>query len=355
MNDIALGNKSIGDNHPAFIIAEMAWAHDGSPSKARKIVDAAIRAGANAINLHFTSMPDYMVPHYGNGPGRISAGRQEKSIYSYLENINLTEQVCRALTQYAREYGLAVTIMPNDIPSVTLAAGMQPDALVVGAASFADERMLRALARCGRPLLLRTGGASLGEIERTVFLLRAMGVKDLVLIHGFQSYPTKLEEVNLRFITTLRQMFGLHVGFEDHTDAGDPLALVISLLALPFGARVLGKHLTHDRSERGEDFESSLDPGDFTKFVRWVRECEKTLGSEQVRPFSTDELNYRQVVRKRMVAMQLIRHGEKLDPEAVTFKRADEGIHPDEAQFAFRRAASVDIQPNEPITWEKLA
>lgn len=131
------------------------------------------------------------------------------------------------------------------------------------------------------------------------------------------------------------------------------MALIIPLMALPFGANVIEKHVTHDRSLKGEDFESALDPKDFELFVRNIREVEKSFGLSSVRPFSEDELNYRQVVRKRAVASRDIKKGEKITENNIVFKRADEGVFPDEIQYLLGKATNKPIKKNEPITWDK--
>jgi sialic acid synthase SpsE len=116
----------------------------------------------------------------------------------------------------------------------------------------------------------------------------------------------------------------------------------------------MGKHITYDRSARGEDFESSLGPEDFKRFVTQLRDAEKTLGRASIRPFSEDELNYRHVAKKRIVARRAVGKDEKITEDMIAFKRSDEGIYPDETQYILSRTLKTDLQENEPITWEKL-
>jgi len=354
MKPFKIGEKFIGDGCPAFVVAEMAWSHDGSPEKAEKIVEGAARAGADAICFHLTFLEDYMVPHYGSGPGRVSAGKETREIFQYLQSINLNRQDWEKLFALAKKRGLLICAMCNDLPSVELAAVLKPDAYVISSSCFVEEELVKAVGGRRRPVFLRIGGALLGEIERTVQLLKEAGSTDMVLIYGFQNYPTRLEDLDLRFISTLRQIFGLPVGFADHTDGASELALIIPLLALPFGASLIEKHLTHDRDLRGEDFESALDPADFAGFVSRLREVEKTFGSSIVRPLSEAELSYRLVSRKRTVAGMDIEAGEEITGEKLSFKRADEGIYPDESRFLLGRKAKVEIKKNEGITREKL-
>lgn len=355
MKNVKVGNKTIGDGYPTFIIAEMAYSHDGSIDKAKKIIKAAADANADAICLHITSMEDYMVPQYGSGKGRVSAGKETKPIYEYLNSINLNEDAWKTLFPYAKKLNLLICAMCNDIPSVAIASKLEADACVISPASLAEEDFVKGVAGRGNPVFLRIGGALLVEVEQAISWIKEGGNEDIMLIHGFQSYPTKLEEMHLNFIQTLKQMFLLPVGFADHTDGGSELALVVPLAALPFGANVIEKHLTHDRSQKGEDFESALDPNDFKRFVQNLREIEKAFGSPSVRPLSKEELNYRQVVRKRTVANRNIRKGEMITRKMIAFKRSDEGVFPDECDRLIGRVATKDMKKNEPLTWDKVA
>lgn len=355
MKTIKLGQKTIGDGHPTFLIAEMAWSHDGSVEKAKKIIDAAADAGADAICFHITSMEDYMIPQYGSGKGRVSAGKETMPIYEYLNSINLDGKAWKKLFPYAWRRGLLICTMCNDLPSVALASRLGADAYVVSPASLCEEELVKEVAGKRKPVFLRIGGALIEEVERAISWIRKRGNEDIVLIHGFQSYPTKLEDMHLRFIQTLKEKFSLPVGFADHTDGGSELALVVPLAALPFGANAIEKHLTHDRSLKGEDFESALNPEDFKRFVHNLREIEKAFGSPEIRSLSQEELNYRQVARKRAVANQDIKKGEKITREMIAFKRSDEGIFPDESGRLIGRVAIKDIKKNEPLTWNKVA
>src|SRR4051812_29420609 len=118
---IIIGTKSIGEGHPTFVVAEMAWAHDGSVTKAKKIIDGAAAAGADSINFHLTSVSDYMVPYYGAGPGRISGGKDISQIYRYLLDLNLSNSEFLELFSYARNRGLITSAMCNDLASLEFA------------------------------------------------------------------------------------------------------------------------------------------------------------------------------------------------------------------------------------------
>jgi len=355
MQSIKVKNKKIADNYPTFVIAEMAWSHDGSIKNARKIIKAASDAKADAIKFHITSLEEYMVPHYGSGKGRVSAGREERRIYEYLKNINLDRKAWEELFAYAKGLDLLICAMCNDLPSFKFASTLDPEIYDIHSSCLSDEDFMREVAKEMKPVFLGIGASTLGEIERAISWIKETGNNDIALIYGFQSYPTRLEDMNLRYVQSLKQMFSLPVGFADHTDGGSELALITPLVALPFGANIIEKHVTYDRSARGEDFESALDPGDLKKLVRLVREVEKAFGSPAVRPFSEEESNYRQVSKKRTVAKVNIKKNEKITKDKIAFKRSDEGVYPEESKFLVGRTAKCHIAKDEPLTWEKIS
>ena len=345
----SVGRRTVGSGHPVLIIAELAWAHDGSIDKAIRIADGAATAGADAFSIHVTSLPDYMVRKYGNA-GTVSAGKPADAIFAYLEQINLPPEQVQRLVHAVRERQMAVCLMPNDHPSLQLSKKLAPDALVLSPASFVEDDFVDAVGASGVPVVLRVGGATLDEIDAAVGRLRRAGARDLLLLHGFQTYPTRLEETNLRVLPVLGQTFDCPTGLADHLDGGDPLAMTIPALAVAVGAVALEKHITWDRAERGEDFESALDPQQFAAFVRYVRQAETALGAATMPQFSDDVLRYRQVVRKRVVAAVDLQGGTILEARHLACKRSDEGCEPAaRATFVGRRLRSA-IRCDTPIT-----
>jgi len=353
MRSFTLGNRVVGAGAPVLVIAEMAWAHDGDRERAVRMARGAAEAGADALSVHVTSVPDYMVAHYGN-PGTVSAGKPTSKIFEYLERINLDRPAVTAVAEAARTAGLAVVLMPNDLPSLEFSRSLDPDGYVLSPACFTDEDFVRALAASDRPVVLRVGGSTLGEIERTVGWLRDAGCRDLLILHGFQVYPTPLEELNLRAIPTLERIFDCPVGLADHIDGGDELALALPAVAISFGAAALEKHITWDREERGEDFESALDPARFARFVRIVRAAELAIGVDGVGPFSADVLKYRQVVRKRVVAAADLPRGAVIEPRHLACKRSDDGIGPEDRIHLIGRRLRTDIRTDDPLTFGAL-
>lgn len=350
---VSIGKIALDGSSPTYVVAEMAWSHDGSADKANIIIDGAAAAGANAINFHVTHLPSYMVPFYGSGPGRVSGGHEVQDVYRYLEKINAGFDMVKAMCERARAKKLAVSCMINDLESLRFVRDhLKADFVMVHPSCITEEAFVRQIAGMGTPFVLYTGGLTLGEIERAVRAAAAEGNSKLVLQHGFQSYPTPIEYNRLRYIETLKRLFGLPVAFADHTDGDDPMAMIIPLLAIAAGATMVEKHITHDRAAKGEDYEAAFDPPGFASFVQRVRQAEQSLGNGGWQELTEREQNYRDVVRKRAVATTSVRAGEVLLPEHVTYKRADSGLYPDQITPLIGHVKlAVNLDENAPLDW----
>jgi len=352
---IKIRERSVGDGHPVLVVAEMAWAHDGSPENARVIIDAASNADADVINFHLTSIPDYMVTYYGASEGGVSAGKETSKVFEYLQSINLADADVKELVEYARSRGLLISTMCNDWPSLRFAKDqLDADMLMIHPSCVGEKAFLRAMLEVGKPLVIYIGGLKLVEIETAVELAREVGNDDVILQHGFQSYPTAVEDNHLRYIETLKRQFGFPVAFGDHTDGDDPLAMIVPIMGVACGANVIEKHITYDRDARGEDFESALGPAQFKLFVEQLRASESALGSPSWRPLSEREIKYRNIVRKRAVASRPIPAGTPVTEDSIVFKRCNEGLFPEEVESLLGRAAAKDIAEEEAITWDVL-
>jgi sialic acid synthase SpsE len=340
---------------PIYVIAEMAWSHDGSVALAERIVRDAAAARADAISIHITHMPDYMVRHYGAGPGRVSAGKDVKPVFDYLSEINLSFEDWRRVAAVARDAGLDVIVMPNDAKSLEFAASLPPQAFVLSAACFEEIDFIEAVACRGLPVYLRVGGATLGEIETAVNTVRGAGNERIVLLYGHQNYPTRIEDTNLGFLATLKQAFGLPVGIAEHIDAEDDFALVAPLLAVPLGISCIEKHLTHDRAKKGEDFESALNRDELRLLVERLRKAERALGRAAAVGLDESSARYRAVARKRLVAARDIRKGAAVAAADLVAKRADEGVSPALRGILVGRVAQCDIARDQGITLDLFA
>ncbi len=330
-----------------YVIAEMAWAHNGSADVALDLVRGAKAAGADAIGIHVTSLPDYMVPQYKCVDGVTTSDRSVGEIYQYLEKLNLRQEDWARVFADAKRVGIDLCVMCNDRPSLEFVRQHQPEAYVLAAACFTETDLVKAIGRERRPVVLRVGGATLAEIDRAIGLLRAEGAGDITLLHGIQLYPTDIALMNLRAITTLQTTFRCKVGLADHIDGGDPAALTLPLLALPLGAAAIEKHITVDRALKHEDFEAALGIAEFTRFVEGIRRAELALGTGSFGDLTDADRKYRRVSRKKTVARRAIARDTRITADMIAFKRADAGMDVGDSDALIGRTAARDIEMDE--------
>lgn len=340
-----------------FVIAEMAWSHDGSVDLGKTIIDGAADSGADAINLHITHLPSYMTRTYGAKNDGKATSVETSDVYKYLEQINLGFPQVKEMAVHAKNRGLALSCLVNDPESLAFAAKeCAPDVLTIHPSSILEERFVRSAAATGTALIIYAGGLRVGEVEQVIRWASSEGNDRLMIQHGFQSYPTPIEYNRIAYIRTLKELFGLPVCFADHTDGGDPMALVIPLLAVAAGADAVEKHITHDRSKKGEDYEAALDPADLKLFIERLRLCEAAMGDGRVRDLTDREVRYRSVVRKRAVFARDLPAGSEVSADAIVLKRADAGLYPEELAAMIGRAkVNRDVRADEAVDWPVLA
>ena len=338
---------------PTFIIAEMAWSHNGSVDNALAMVEGAKAAGADAIGIHLTSLPDYMVRAYQGSAGQAVSDKGAPSttaIYDYLSRIDLKEADWTVVIASARAAGLELVTMCNDEPSVELAerlAGV--DHHVIAAACFTEYTLVRRLARTSKPLILRIGGATIAEIDEVLRIAREEGAKRITLLHGIQLYPTPVHQLNLSALPSLAKRFACPVGLADHIDGGLPAAITLPALAIPYGATVIEKHITVHRDLRLEDYEAALGIEEFARFVAHLRLAETALGTGDVDSDSEADRRYRNVSRKRVVARRTIAAGSIISNDDLAFKRSDRGIEVGRAESLVGMRATHTLHADDGI------
>lgn len=337
IKDIKIGKNKIGEDQPIFVIAEMACGHEGKLILAKKLIKIAADARADAIKFHIESTDDYIVPQH--------------EVYELSKKLEFTGREWRILFKQARKLGLIIISMPNDVPSARLAEENKSDTYYIHSANLSDRPLIEEMAKTKKPIFIGTGASTTREITNAIKIIESKGNNSIILMHGYQAYPTRIKDNHLRFLKWLKEKFKYHVGFADHTDGESKLCSMLPLLAIPYGAMVLEKHFTIDRKLKLIDYQSAMNPDEFKKFIKNLRLIEKAFGSYEPHKLSKDELRYRKLVKKSVVAKRDIKKGEKITEEMIVFKRAKPGISPLEADKIIGRKAKRNIMGNENIRW----
>ncbi len=336
----SLGSRAIGQGQPCFVLAEVASAHQGDVDRALKMLEAAFKMGADGIKFQLFRADQLVVRRH---PGRKD-----------FDQIELEEKDWRKVLRAAKGSGLTLLVEPFDPPSLRLAEEEGADGFKVHTTDMENPEFIRAVGALGRPVLFATGGVPEEAVRAA---LDVVGAAAVGLLHGFQTFPTPIEEIRFRELQAWKDRYHVPLGFLDHTDGGSAFALVAPALAVAWGADLVEKHFTLDRSEKGFDYQSSLNPEDFYRMVEILRQAERAAGEG---PAASSEAagRYHRVMARSIVAGKLIPRGEVLTADMLAFKRTDvrflPGYPPREAHRVIGRRATRPIQADETIRDEML-
>jgi sialic acid synthase SpsE len=335
MSRISIAGREVGENAPAFVLAEVASAHQGEAVQALALAKHAQEAGADGVKFQLFRAADLIPP---NDPR-----------FSTFEQIELSREDWDQVLGESRGLGLAIFVEAFDRASLKLAEHHEVAAYKIHSTDIENPEFVRAVAATGKPLLLATGGTGLGAVEAAIEVARTEGNGELMLLHGVQNFPTRIEDSHLRFLSTLKSVFGLPVGFLDHVDGGSAMAVTLPALAVAFGADLVEKHVTLDRRAKGFDYESALEKEAFSSMVALIREAEKAFGNAKL-PAGASASRYHRLMRRAVLSRVELKKGEPLTREKLAFLRSETGLPPYDAPRLLGRKPRRDIAPWEPLS-----
>lgn len=307
-----------------FIIAEAGVNHNGDLATAKRMVEVAVRAGADAVKFQ-TFKADRVAS--ASAPKAGYQRRTTDAVESQLDMIRrleLAPAAHRTLLGHCRRTGILFLSTAFDLGSIDLLAALGVGTFKIPSGELTNLPYLRKIGALGKKIILSTGMADLGEIEAALAALTRAGTpkRRITLLHCTTEYPAPPAEVNLRAMLTLKAAFGTAVGYSDHTRG-----IAIPIAAAALGATVIEKHFTLDRTMEGPDHKASLEPPELSAMIRAVRTVERALGDGAKRP-SPSELRNREAARKSIVASRAIKKGERFSARNITAKRPGTGISP---------------------------
>ena len=292
-----------------YIIAEVASAHEGNPDLILKIADHAIKSGADAIKFQIFVRDQLLI--------------KSNPYFNEFGEIEIAPSHWQRILKEVSSQDIDIIVEPYDVDSLNIAE--QTD-LVNGyklpTACIGETELIQKIKETKKSVYLGIGGAEWDEIEQAVSLFKS---SDITLLCGFQNFPTRLENSNLYQISQLKEVFGCAIGYADHVDAEDQkMAMILPALAVTLGATVIEKHITDDRSRKGRDHYSALNPDEFKGFVRLMRSLPEIIGEGKEWRLSKSELKYRKFTKSQAVATRDIAGGTKLNLKDIVFKRTNE-------------------------------
>jgi N,N'-diacetyllegionaminate synthase len=325
MRVVRVGKRLIGEGQPTFVAAEVGINHNGSMDLAHRAIDAAADAGADAVKFQNYRTEDFLsdrsLTHEYVSQGKTVVEAQ----YDMFKRCELAPESLRALREHCDRRNVVFFSTPTSEKGLGELVEVGAPLLKNGSDFLVHLQLIRAMARTGLPTVISTGMATLEEVKVAVESFRGSGGQDLILLHCTSSYPTPAEDVHLRKMETLAASFDCPVGLSDHTDG-----IVAAIGSVALGACMIEKHFTLDKNLPGPDHHFSSDPAEFRVLVDAVRVMEKSMGSSEVDPATSENIGRRDY-RLSCVAARELPAGHRLGAADVAFRRPGSGFPPSQS------------------------
>ena len=330
-----------------LIIAEAGVNHNGDMQLARQLIDVAADAGADMVKFQTFNANRLATKQAPKANYQNKTTDQSESQHAMLKKLELTLDMHKELIAYCKERNIEFFSTGFDTQSLDLLVSLGIEQFKIPSGEITNLPYLRHIGVMGRPLILSTGMATLGEIEDAIDVLEKAGTdrSNITVLHCNTEYPTPMQDVNLRAMCSIRDAFGVQVGYSDHT-AG----IEVPIAAVALGATVIEKHLTLDKSMPGPDHKASLEPDELKAMVSAIRNIERAMGDGIKRPSPSESRN-KAVVRKSIIAATAISSGEEFTADNLGVKRPGSGISPMRWGELMGKKATRDYQPDELIEW----
>lgn len=343
----SIAGRPIGLAHAPYVIAEMSGNHNGSLERALEIVEVAARAGAHALKLQ-TYTADTLTLDIADGDFFIAEeGSPWKgvSLHALYRQAHTPWEWHEPIMARARERGLACFSSPFDETALEFLEGLRVPAYKVASFEIVHLPLIRAVAATGKPLILSTGMATLGEIGEAVEAARGAGCRELILLKCTSAYPASPEESNVVAVPELRRQFGCEVGLSDHTPG-----VGAAVAAVAHGATVIEKHVTLRRADGGVDSAFSLEAEELRTLVVETERAWQSLGAPRIEP--TDSERCSLVFRRSLYVAEDLRAGDRLTPRNLRIVRPGYGLAPKHYESLLGRRVVKAVKRGTRMSWD---
>jgi N,N'-diacetyllegionaminate synthase len=347
MRRFAIGQRSIGDGHPAYIVAEAGVNHNGSIDAALALVDVAADAGTDAVKFQIFRtelVVSVRAPKAAYQLERDPAASQ----FEMVRGLELGPDTCRTIVDHCAQRSIRFLATPFDEVSADVLEDLDVDAFKIGSGDLTNHPLLAYIAQKGRPMIVSTGMSTMEEVEAAVAVIASAGDPPIALLHAVSNYPAAPPDVNLSAMSTLRERFRVPVGYSDHT-----MGIVVALAAVALGASVIEKHITLDRTRQGPDHAASIEPAELEQLVQGVRVVESALGTGEKSP-AASESPMRLVARRSLALSRSKLAGEEISARDLVSLRPGDGISPSETAAVVGRRLVRDLPAGSFLAWEDL-
>ena len=343
-----IANRQIGQGNKPYIIAEMSGNHNGDINRAIALIKAAKEAGADAVKLQ-TYTADTITINHDSEEFMIRGGLWDGSkLYDLYEQAHTPWDWHKILFDAASELGITIFSSPFDHSAVDFLESLNAPAYKIASFELIDLPLIRKVASTGKPMIMSTGNANLGEIEEAVAAAKAAGAEDIILLHCTSGYPTPASQANISTMAVMRDAFGVEVGLSDHT-----MDIGVSVAAVALGACVIEKHFTLARADGGPDSAFSLEKEELTSLVVNCNMAYEALGKPNF--VSTEVELQTKCHRRSLYVVKDIKEGEVFTEEHVRSIRPGNGILPKYLDEVIGSVATQDLKFGTPLQFSHFA
>ena len=307
-----------------FIIAEAGVNHNGSLELAKKLIDSAVEARADAVKFQTFKADKLLSKCAQKADYQKQATSVDETQYEMIKKLELDQNAHRALINYCKDKGIMFLSTPFDHDSIDLLISFEMPIFKIPSGEITNLPYLRHIGRLNKEVILSTGMANLDEVQDALEVLIKAGTSKvkITVLHATTEYPCPIDEVNLRAMQTIKNAFDVKVGYSDHTHG-----IEVPIAAVAMGACVIEKHFTLDRTMEGPDHKASLEPDELRAMVQAIRHIEQALGDGVKMPSMSEQKNI-PIVRKSILASRPIKMGETFTDNNLIVKRPGNGISP---------------------------
>ena len=347
--EIKIGNKIIGDTHPTYFIAEIGANFDGSIEKAKHLIDAAKKAGADCAKFQTFSTPR-IVSEGGFSHMQLKGvhGSWGRTVSEVFKDAEFPVAWHKEIADYCKVVGIDFSTSPYFKEAVDLCVDLDVPFIKIGSGDITWLEMLDYIARKGKPVMLATGDATMSEIDEAVRTIEATGNKDLVLMQCITKYPSKIESAKVNVLKTYQSAFDVLTGYSDHAPGH-----VVALASVVIGGRVIEKHFTLNKTDKGPDHPHSMEPQEFRFMVDSIREVERAMGSTR-KEVVAEEGETVYVQRRCLYAKQDLKKGHIMTSEDIDILRPALGIPPKFKPMIIGKECKEDIVKGQPLFWNNF-
>ena len=349
MEKLNLNGRLIGPGEPPFIIAEIGSNHNGDMKLCKKLIDSAKQCGADAVKFQSWSKSSLISrAEYQRNTNYADKKKHFGSLEEMVEKYQLTAEQHYEVKKYCDKKSITFLSSCFSKEEVDLLNELNVPAFKISSMDVIHTPLLQYVASKNKPIIISTGMATLGEIERAVHTLKNGGASSIALLHCISIYPPAYESINLRNMKMLNRAFDVPVGFSDHS-----LGTTIPLAAIALGADIIEKHFTLDKKLDGWDHAISADPSELEIIVREGKNIFSALGSS-TRFVTESEMEKRKKFRRCIVMSHAMKKGQIISIKDIDFKRPGTGISPNEVDYVIGRSLKRSVDVDDELLWTDI-